>query len=247
MWGGCGLHPNDMSFFFLFFIFLMSVCVCERERATGPWGEECYHWSVSHPDPPLLSLHFMWRVCVCEGGAFMLNGDALNASKEAMIVCMIYYSVHVYHGGWREHPCVMWACKVDKAEVSHPQASIACYHGSRTAGTPPLHVFFFFTHLSSLSSSSSISSSSFSSLTHRWLPTTATDDIITPSQTLCCGESYCTSRFSPLGSSASQQDRPKCYPFIHKILLKSLKRSSLDGWLLMFVAWVTSSILTFIL
>lgn len=37
----------------------------------------------------------------------MLNGDALNASKEAMIVCMIYYSVHVYHGGWREHPCVM--------------------------------------------------------------------------------------------------------------------------------------------
>lgn len=107
--------------------------------------------------------------------------------------------------------------------------------------------FFFFTHLSSLSSSSSISSSSFSSLTHRWLPTTATDDIITPSQTLCCGESYCTSRFSPLGSSASQQDRPKCYLFIHKILLKSLKRSSLDAWLLMFVAWVTSSILTFIL
>lgn len=223
----------------------LCVCVWERERL-GHGGRSVIIevWVIlTLPSSPCT----LCGVCVCEGGAFMLNGDALNASKEAMIVCMIYYSVHVYHGGWREHPCVMWACKVDKAEVSHPQASIACYHGSRTAGTPPLHVFFFFTHLSSLSSSSSISSSSFSSLTHRWLPTTATDDIITPSQTLCCGESYCTSRFSPLGSSASQQDRPKCYPFIHKILLKSLKRSSLDGWLLMFVAWVTSSILTFIL
>lgn len=108
---------------------------------------------MSHPDPPLLSLHFVWHMCVRTSvyqhaciyrGMFMFNGGVCssNTMKEALYACMTCYYVFACHGEWREHPCVLCvcACAVGKAVVSHPQASIACYHGSHTAGTPPPHV-----------------------------------------------------------------------------------------------------------
>lgn len=59
--------------------------------------------------------------------------------------------IRVCHDGRRERPCILrlvcLACAIGKAAVSHPQAGIACYHGSHTAGTPPLYVLLFFFNL----------------------------------------------------------------------------------------------------
>lgn len=109
-------------------------------------------------------------------------------------------------------------CEVAKAVVSHPHASIACYHGSHTASTPPPHVllFFFYPPLFLILF-----------LLHRLLFFFLSDSQMTPppppmtslppSLALCCGESYCTLRFSLLLSSTSQQGKPECQPLIRKM------------------------------
>lgn len=138
MWGGCGLHPNDISFS------LFSVWLGQ--------GEECYHWSVSHPDPPLpLSHHF---TCKCVYVSYVVLMSCTS--------CLCTRVMLVHNGEWREHPRVrcVHTCEAGKAVVSHPQASIALlpwvtlsrYSTSLPCPPPPPP------------------SPPFSSLNQRWLP-----------------------------------------------------------------------------
>lgn len=167
-------------------------------------------------------------MCLCERRVFMLCGrphaSETGCARIAWCVFFFFTCMCAVANG------VCRVCEVGKAVVSHPQASIACYHGSHTAGTPPPHVLLFFFLPTSLPYPLPPPPSP-PLLFPLWLtddsPTTTTNDITTPSLTLCCGESYCTLRFSRLLSSANQQGKPECHPFIHKIRLKSLKHLSL--------------------
>lgn len=144
-------------------------------------GEECYHWSVSHPDPPLpLSHHF---TCKCVYVSYVVLMSCTS--------CLCTRVMLVHNGEWREHPRVrcVHTCEAGKAVVSHPQASIALlpwvtlsrYSTSLPCPPPPPP------------------SPPFSSLNQRWLPPFP----LSPHQwhhhppplTLCCGESHCTLRF----------------------------------------------------
>lgn len=107
-------------------------------------------------------------------------------------------------------------CVVGKAVVSHPQASVVCYHGSHAAGTPPPHVIFFYPPLFLILFLLLQLLLFFFLSDSQMTPTPTANDITTPSLTLCCGESYCTLRFSLLLSSANQRGEPECHPFIHK-------------------------------
>lgn len=226
MWGGCGLHPNDMSFFFF--------CVCIRVAGAGG-GVLSLMCESSWPSPLLLSLHSMRCVCASKGMcAFTLcgsGGDTLLmcvclhacCAFTCMCVCVMVYGVSI-------PVCCMCMCEVGKAVVSHPHASIACYHGSHTASTPPPHVlllFFNLTNISSLSSSSSsyISSSSFSSLTHRWLPHHHQWHHHSLPSTLLWWIILYVEIFSLLLSSTSQQGKPECQPIVRK-----MRRSSVCLW-----------------
>lgn len=78
MWRGCGLHPNDIS--------VSSVCVCECVMGQG---EECYHWSVSHPDPPLLPACTVWHErCEFTSRGCVRNSIVIKQTVCAHMICV---------------------------------------------------------------------------------------------------------------------------------------------------------------
>lgn len=94
------------------------------------------------PPPPRSALHVAcvhMLACASQGEPGV--GADPQVMKQAVRVCVrVCVTVH------GEHLCVVCACVAGKAAVSHPRASVACYHGSQAAGTPPPHLpdpFFF--------------------------------------------------------------------------------------------------------
>lgn len=138
MWGGCGMHPNDMSF----------LCVCGMGAGGGVLSLMC---ESSWPSPPLCALCVRLScvcVCLCErpvGDLCLCCASyiqrASHARKPSLCMHDRFLQVCAYGVSIPVRVCV---CAVGKAAVSHPQASVACYHGSHTAGTPPSHVLLFF-------------------------------------------------------------------------------------------------------
>lgn len=130
----------------------------------------CYHWCVSHPDPPHRSLPFMWPVCVLVRAACggVVWKSTFNVMKHAVCVCISWTDTYVVHGVNIYALCV---CSWESdGESSTGQCCLLPWVTHSMYPTSPCNPLFFFTHLSSLSSSSSSSSSSsFSSLTHWWL------------------------------------------------------------------------------
>lgn len=72
--------------------------ICPSSSVCVVWlgqGEGCYHWCVSHPDPPLLSLHFL---CVCiwaHVGIYVVWKWRLHASYARVHACCAFTCLHV--------------------------------------------------------------------------------------------------------------------------------------------------------
>lgn len=123
--------------------------------------------------------------------------------------------LYLCYGTWQEHPCTvcMRVC-VCSGESSTGQRCLLPWVTRSRYPTSPCNLFLPTSLPYPLPPPPAPPLLFPLWLTDESYPTT--NDITTPSLTLCCGESYCTLRFSLLLSSANQRGEPECHPFIHK-------------------------------